>query len=119
MDYVTRPLSHGQMGLWLHHQRRPTGSEYNMPVELRISAPFDIAALRRALQSLIDCHEMLRTTFHQEGAHVVQHIHEKGSLSFHVVRLEGVEEANFHQSIAAEARSPFDLEHGPVFRAHL
>ncbi|MER8868203.1 amino acid adenylation domain-containing protein [Mesorhizobium sp. M0751] len=119
MDYVTRPLSHGQMGLWLHHQRRPTGSEYNMPVELRISAPFDIAALRRALQSLIDCHEMLRTTFHQEGEHVVQHIHEKGSLSFHVVRLEGVDEANFHQSIAAEARSPFDLEHGPVFRAHL
>ncbi|MER8798701.1 amino acid adenylation domain-containing protein [Mesorhizobium sp. M0984] len=119
MDYVTRPLSHGQMGLWLHHQKRPTGSEYNLPVELRIKAPFDIDALRRALQSLIDRHEMLRTTFHQEGEHVVQSIHETASLSFHVVRLQGVEEADFHQAIAAKARSPFDLEHGPVFRAHL
>ncbi|MBB6414403.1 non-ribosomal peptide synthetase/type I polyketide synthase [Mesorhizobium sangaii] len=119
MDSVTRPLSHGQMGLWLHHQKRPTGSEYNLPVELRIKAPFDIGALRRALQSLIDRHEMLRTTFHQEGEHVVQRIHEKVSLSFHVVRLTDFEEAGFHQSIAAEARSPFDLKHGPVFRAHL
>ncbi|RWI36994.1 MAG: amino acid adenylation domain-containing protein [Mesorhizobium sp.] len=119
MDYLTRPLSHAQMGLWLHHQKRPTGSEYNLPVELRIKAPFDIAALRCALQLLIDRHEMLRTTFHQEGEHVVQRIPEKGSLSFHVVRQQKADEAAFHQSIAAEARSPFDLEHGPVFRAHL
>lgn len=119
MGYITRPLSHGQMGLWLHHQKRPTGSEYNLPVELRIKAPFDIDALRRALQSLIDRHEMLRTTFHQEGEHVVQRIHEAVSVSFQVVRLPSVEEAEFHQSIAAEARSPFDLDHGPVFRAYL
>ncbi|WP_287331864.1 hypothetical protein [Mesorhizobium sp.] len=32
------------MGLWLHHQKRPAGSEYNLPVELRVKAPFDIAA---------------------------------------------------------------------------
>ncbi|WP_084646991.1 hybrid non-ribosomal peptide synthetase/type I polyketide synthase [Mesorhizobium sp. WSM2561] len=119
MVSVTRPLSHGQMGLWLHHQKRPTGSEYNLPVELRIKTPFDIDGLQRALQSLIDRHEMLRTTFHREGEHVVQRIHEAGSLNFHVVRLEGIEEAEFQESIATEARSPFDLEHGPVFRAHL
>ncbi|WP_081738878.1 hybrid non-ribosomal peptide synthetase/type I polyketide synthase [Mesorhizobium ciceri] len=119
MDSITRPLSHGQLGLWLHHQRRPTGSEYNLPVELRVKAPFDIDALRRALQSLIDRHEMLRTTFHQEGEHVVQRIHRTACLSFHVIRLPGVEEVEFHQSIAAEARSPFDLEHGPMVRAHL
>ncbi|PDT79683.1 hybrid non-ribosomal peptide synthetase/type I polyketide synthase [Sinorhizobium sp. BJ1] len=119
MKYVTRPLSHGQRGLWIHHQKRPTGSEYNLPVELRIKPSFDVNALRRALQSLIDRHEMLRTTFHQEGEQVVQRIHETASLSFHVVRLQGLEEADFHHSIAAEARSPFDLEHGPVFRAHL
>ncbi|MGX5851666.1 hybrid non-ribosomal peptide synthetase/type I polyketide synthase [Mesorhizobium sp. PL10] len=119
MDHVTRPLSHGQMGLWIHHQKRPTGSEYNLPVELRIKAPFDIDALRRALQALIDRHEMLRTTFHQDGEQVVQHIHETASLSFHVIQREAVEEADFRQSIAAEARSPFDLEHGPVFRARL
>ncbi|MDX8462490.1 non-ribosomal peptide synthetase/type I polyketide synthase [Mesorhizobium humile] len=118
MDHVTRPLSHGQMGLWIHHQKRPTGSEYNLPVQLRIKAPFDIDALRRALRSLIDRHEMLRTTFHQDGEQVVQRIHGTASLSFHVVRLN-VEEADFRHCIAAEARSPFDLEHGPVFRAHL
>ncbi|WP_331375473.1 non-ribosomal peptide synthetase/type I polyketide synthase [Sinorhizobium chiapasense] len=119
MDHVTRPLSHGQMGLWIHHQKRPTGSEYNLPVELRIKAPFDIDALRRTLQSLIDRHEMLRTTFHQEGEQIYQRIHETALLSFRVVRLQGLKEADFHHSIAAEARSPFDLEHGPVFRAHL
>ncbi|GLR45874.1 hypothetical protein GCM10007880_63920 [Mesorhizobium amorphae] len=119
MDHVTRPVSHGQRGLWIHHQKRPTGSEYNLPVELRIEAPFDIDSLRRALQSLIDRHEMLRTTFHQESEQVVQRIHETVPLSFHVVRLQDAEEADFHRSIAAEARAPFDLEHGPVFRAHL
>ncbi|WP_301005020.1 condensation domain-containing protein [Mesorhizobium sp.] len=50
--------------------KRPTGSEFNPPVELRVKAPFDIDVLRRALQSLIDHHEMLRTTFHQDGEHL-------------------------------------------------
>ncbi|WFU52039.1 non-ribosomal peptide synthetase/type I polyketide synthase [Sinorhizobium terangae] len=119
MDYVTRPLSYGQMGLWLHHQKRPTGSEYNLPVELSIKATFNRTALRRALQLLIDRHKMLRTTFHQEGGRVVQRIHETVTLSLEVVPLQSVNEPDFQQSIAAEARAPFDLEQGPVFRAHL
>ncbi|WP_085031317.1 hybrid non-ribosomal peptide synthetase/type I polyketide synthase [Ensifer aridi] len=119
MDYVTRPLSHGQLGLWLHHQKRPTGSEYNLAVEVRLKAPFDLAALRRALQLLIDRHDMLRATFHQERARVVQRIHAKAILNLQIVPLGHLEEADFDQSVAAEARSPFDLEHGPVFRAHL
>jgi len=119
MNYVTRSLSHGQMGLWLHHQKRRTGSEYNLPVELRIKVTFDLTALRHALQFLIDRHDMLRTTFHQEGARVVQRIHEKVNLSLQVVPLQHVDQTEFQQSIAAEARAPFDLEQGPVFRAHL
>ncbi|PDQ22555.1 hypothetical protein CN311_02920 [Mesorhizobium sanjuanii] len=119
MNHVTRPLSHGQMGLWIHNQKRPTGSGYNLPVELHRKVAFDIEVLRRGLQALIDRHEMLRTTFHQEGEQVVQRIHEAALLSFEVVRLQGLEEADFYHSIAAEARSPFDLEHGPLFRAHL
>lgn len=119
MEYVTRPLSHGQMGLWLDHQKRPAGSEYNLPVELRIKATFDLTALRRSLQLLIDRHGMLRTTFHQEDGRVVQRIHETATLNLQVVPLQSFNEAEFYQSIAAEARVPFDLEQGPVFRAHL
>ncbi|MCZ4093068.1 condensation domain-containing protein [Sinorhizobium psoraleae] len=100
-------------------KERPTGSEYNLPVELRIKATFNLTALRRALQCLIDRHDMLRTTFHQEAGRVVQRIHGTANLSLQVIPLQHVNEADFYQSIAAEARVPFDLEQGPAFRAHL
>ncbi|MEX3935798.1 amino acid adenylation domain-containing protein [Paraburkholderia phymatum] len=119
MSYIKRPLSRDQMGLWLHHQKRPTGSEYNLPVEIRANTSFNFAALRRTLHILVDRHEMLRTTFHQEGVRTVQHIHQSVFSDLHIVPSQGEENPDFARSVSAEARTPFDLENGPLFRTHL
>ena len=57
------PLSFLQEGLWLLDQVEPGSAAYNRPLALRLTGLLDEAALRQALQNIIDRHEVLRTRF--------------------------------------------------------
>jgi len=59
----TAPASSGQARLWFLDQLEPGRFDYNVPIGWRIAGPLDVAALRGALQHVVDRHEILRTTF--------------------------------------------------------
>src|SRR5687768_5819648 len=119
MGAATQNLSSGQLGLWLHHQRRPHGSEYNLPVEIRLGNPFDVIALETTLRELVCRHAMLRTTYHLADDQVVQVIHDRIDFALERVVASSDDDAEFKQRVNEEARWPFNLERGPVIRAHL
>ena len=58
---TTAPLAPGQRGLWLLHHLRGDDVAYHLPTVLRLDGPLDVAALRRALDTLIERHDALRT----------------------------------------------------------
>ena len=119
MSYSEHNLSHGQKGLWLYHRTRPYGSEYNLAIELRTERTFDVAALSDVLGTLLSRHPMLRTTYHLLDDRVVQRIHDNVQFTLHRIDVAGSSDVEFMRRVGEEARRPFDLERGPVFRTHL
>ena len=115
------PLSAMQERLWLLEQLQPGTALYNVPWAAWLSGPLDVPVLERALASLAQRHEALRTTFTSNAGEPVQVIHPSVSMSLPVADLRGVPEgeAQALRAAADEVRRPFDLVQGPLFRALL
>jgi len=116
-------LSFAQERLWFLHQLEPQSPYYNVPSALRLSGKLDLEALERALREIVRRHEVLRTTFRAVSGKPLQIVHPEVELRLGVVRWpelrpEEREEAA-RKEAAEEARRPFDLATGPVFRAGL
>jgi amino acid adenylation domain-containing protein len=120
-DHLTNdsvfPASSVQQRLWLLEQIHPGGGLYNSPFAYRISGALDEQALHKALESIVERHEVLRTTFVASGGRVVQRLHATGSCPFRVV--DAVDETAAIAMAVAEARQPFDLAAGPLIRSAL
>nr|QEO73952.1 condensation domain-containing protein [uncultured bacterium] len=102
------PLSAGQQRLWFLAQFQPESTEYTSAIALRLTGSLDLPRLTGALRGLVRRHESLRTTFEQVDGRPVQVVHEDVSLD--VVTAD---------DLRAELDRPFDLRHGPLFRAAL
>jgi amino acid adenylation domain-containing protein len=116
------PLSFAQQRLWFLDRLQPGSTAYNIPLAVRLTGPLAAAALERTLAEVVRRHEALRTTF-AAGAEPVQLVHPAASFSLPRVDLSALplpvrsEEAD--RLVAADARRPFDLERGPLFRPAL
>ncbi|WP_147451540.1 non-ribosomal peptide synthetase, partial [Corallococcus llansteffanensis] len=118
-----RPLSFSQQRLWFLHQLEPDNAAYNLPVALSLSGHLDVEALRRTFEFLVHRHESLRTTFGSEADLPIQLIHPPAAWKLEVEDLTSLpaeqRQAEALRLVSQEARSPFHLETGPLFRARL
>ncbi len=113
------PLSDNQQGIWFLCQLAPESSIYNVSFAGRIRSAVDIRALRCALQTLIDRHPSLRTTFAVHAGKPAQRVHEHQTVRFEVTDTSTCREDTMQARLVAETLRPFDLERGPVMRASL
>jgi amino acid adenylation domain-containing protein len=113
------PLSLGQKALWYLYQLAPDSPAYNLAGAARLQAEVDPAALRRAVQGLVDRHDVLRATFHSRANGPVQLLPAAAEAALVHEDAAGWSEEALRSRLAEEAFRPFDLERGPVFRAAL
>jgi natural product biosynthesis luciferase-like monooxygenase protein len=117
------PLSFGQQRLWFIDQFDRGNALYNVPMALRLNGALDVNALERALNEIVRRHEVLRTTYHEDGGQPVQSIAASLKLALPLAdlsRLPPDERARETRRLTAEeARRTFDLARGPVLRARL
>ncbi|WP_175999805.1 non-ribosomal peptide synthetase/type I polyketide synthase [Burkholderia vietnamiensis] len=105
-------LSEAQRQLWVLSEIDPEGSlAYNVNTTLELKGRLDEAAMRAAVQSLVDRHEALRTTILPDGSGQIVH----PSLTLALPLIDRDQDAWRQQ----ESRQPFDLVNGPLFRAAL
>lgn len=116
---ATLPLSPGQHALYVTQQLAPESSAYNVVFAAAVYASLDVAALRRALQVIIDRHAALRTTFTLTDDGPVQVVAGGAELDFAVITADGWTDAELDQQVENAHKQPFDLATGPLFRAHL
>jgi amino acid adenylation domain-containing protein len=117
------PLSFVQQRLWFMHQLEPGSSAYNIPATVRLNGKLNTVALARSLSEVVRRHEILRTTFAETAGGLRQVIAPAATLNMSVIDLarlgESDRESEASQLAETAARLPFDMEKGPLVRAHL
>jgi amino acid adenylation domain-containing protein len=116
-------LSFAQERLWFLDELEPHNPFYNIPVAVRITGPLNVAAIDQSINEIIRRHEVLRTTCSTIDGNPVQVIAPDASFALPVVDLRDLpnpeREDKARELATQEARKPFDLAHGPLFRATL
>lgn len=114
------PLSHGQQALWFVHQQDPTSDAYHIPLAFRIHTPdLDPGRLRQVLDQLAARHAMLRARFATVDGKPVQQIAPRLRPGWTTVDATGWTDTTLMAHLDADARRPFALEQGPLWRATL
>jgi amino acid adenylation domain-containing protein/non-ribosomal peptide synthase protein (TIGR01720 family)/FkbM family methyltransferase len=117
------PLSYAQQRLWFLDQLEPGGSLYNLPFSAYLEGALDLPALERSLEAVVARHEVLRTRFPVRVGGPAQEIDPASGWRLNVVDLRSLDAEGRRRELRAlaqaEAERPFDLAHGPVFRASL
>ncbi|MEE1929017.1 amino acid adenylation domain-containing protein [Streptomyces sp. TRM 70351] len=110
------PLSPLQRGLWFLDQWNPGSATYTVPWVFRFAGPVDAGALHGALRAVAVRHEALRTVFRLTEDGPRQYVRPEPDVPFHE---RAIPAAGLPDAIAAAVAEPFDLETGPLVRAHL
>ena len=113
------PLSYGQRAMWFLHKLAPQSSTFHVLFAARVRSKLDVAALRRALQALINRHDALRASYFERDGEPVQRINETLLLHFFETDASGWSEEFLLERMGRDARAPFNLLRDPVLRAHL
>ena len=112
-------LSYGQRALWLLHRLEPDSASYNVPWTWRVRSDVDVPALRRAFQTLIDRHRILRTNYVEANGEPICRVHDRAAVDFEQVAAADWSGDQLDRAVSEETHRPFNLQHGPVVRVRL
>ncbi|MEP6801877.1 MAG: AMP-binding protein [Acidobacteriota bacterium] len=114
-------LSFAQEQIWFHEQLDP--GHYNRATNLRVLGPVDRKSFERALDRILERHEILRSSYPSEGGIPFTAVSPKIELPFvfrDLRQLPGdAREAEVLRMAREELERRFDLERGPLIRAAL
>ncbi len=117
------PLALSQQRLWIVDRLDPGNVAYNMPAALRFHGKLDEQALKRALQTIIERHESLRTCFKDIHGQAIQQIDDACLWEMPITDLSETDALKQEEQIKTRAREQathaFDLSNSPLFRIEL
>ncbi|MEM8531994.1 MAG: amino acid adenylation domain-containing protein, partial [Chloroflexota bacterium] len=117
------PLSFAQQRLWFLEQLQPGTAVYNIPMAMLLQGALDVTLFEQSFRSIIQRHEILRTTFAVRDNQPVQVISPTIDFVLPVIDLSSLDEATkesvSQHLIHTEVQRPFCLKTGPLLRATL
>ena len=112
-------LSSGQQRLWFL-DRLENGIHYNDHFNLRLSGMVEVSVLERAISEILRRHEAMRAVFSEADGVPAQTIAPPRALTLPQIDLRKLPEssrtAELLRLAVEEARRPFDLSRGPLWR---
>ncbi len=112
------PLSYSQERLWFIDQME--GSvHYHIPTTIRITGKLDKNALEKAIQAIVNRHEVLRTVFLNENGNSFQHVNPEGQWKLEEADKYQFDSRGLHSYIHQLIESPFDLSRDHMLHATL
>ncbi|MEA5617994.1 amino acid adenylation domain-containing protein [Cronbergia sp. UHCC 0137] len=117
------PLSSAQIRMWFLNQLEPEKATYNISLVLRLEGQLNKNALEKALQTIVERHETLRTSFISIDGSPVQIINPSLQITLSVIdltELVGFEIQKQVEELAqTETNKAFDLTVSPLFRVKI
>ena len=116
---VFYPASLAQRRLWFLNQLQGPTSAYNVPVGLWLYGQLDIAALQRSVQTIVDRHEALRTSFLLLKGDLFQVVRNQLIITVPITDFSHLPQPQnaAYEFARRQVETPFDLSAGPLFRA--
>jgi hypothetical protein len=117
-------LSVAQRSLWFLHELDPASlAAYTIRQAIRIEGDLDPTRWQAALDSVVQRHDSLRTTFERADAHPVARVYQTVAVPFRSIDLRDVPPLERDTALSAltdeDGRQPFDLGAPPLLRATL
>ncbi|HKH47321.1 MAG TPA: amino acid adenylation domain-containing protein, partial [Thermoanaerobaculia bacterium] len=116
-------LSYAQQRLWFIDRLEGGSSHYNVPGAVRVKGRLDTRAFARAMRTIVDRHESLRTVFREVNGQVVQVVRAEVALALAESDLSGLgaeeQEREVRRLALEDARRPFDLSRDLLLRVGL
>ncbi|MEM9547242.1 MAG: amino acid adenylation domain-containing protein [Bacteroidota bacterium] len=118
------PLSLAQKRLWVLSKFKGGLEAYNMANHINLSGKYDIPNLEKAIHSVIERHEILRTVFREdENGTAYQKIIDSSAFDFEITKVDFRENTNAEKATLAYIKQdlyqPFNLSEGPLLRVFL
>lgn len=114
------PMSFGQQQMWMLQQTMADPATYNQPIAWRLSGRVDRAKIKRALQSMQQRHEVLRTALIRREEGLFQEVtpSDEAVLLWKEIDLppSDRQQSALVALMLEEARTPFDLAAAPLWR---
>ena len=121
-DFVM-PASVSQKRFWLLEQMSPGNTALHIPIALRLNGPLNRPVLERALQAIVDRHEILRTRFELIDGEARQVIASEAVIRLQRIGVEQIPAEQYaeriKQEMDREVERPLDFLHAPLLRATL
>ncbi|MEH1853289.1 MAG: amino acid adenylation domain-containing protein [Nostoc sp.] len=119
---LTAPATESQKEIWASVQMGDAANcAYNESQSLRLRGELDVKVFQSAVEKLVQRHEALRTTFSTDGNTLC--IVASRQIEIPIIDLSNLEPQEKQEKLASiwrqEVEQPFDLEHGPLFRAKI
>ncbi len=105
------PMSSQQKRLYVIYCQYPNLTNYNLPNLIKLEKPINVKRLEKAINHVIDCEEILRTSFHIENGEYIQKIHNNRRIKLDLIKVKDDIEEVIRQNIR-----PFNLESEPLIR---
>ncbi|MBW8879217.1 MAG: amino acid adenylation domain-containing protein, partial [Acidobacteria bacterium] len=116
-------LSYAQQRLWFIDRLEGGTSQYNIPGAMRVRGALDRESLARALGTIVERHESLRTVFREVEGKARQIVREGTDFRLAETDLSGMEATAREREVLslalADARRPFDLSCDLMLRVSL
>ncbi len=120
---IEAPLSFSQQRLWFMDQLEPGNPFYNVAAAFDLEGRLDPSVLEQVLGEVVRRQGSLRTVFANRSGQPVQQVQPSAPVTLPVVDLstlgEGEQQVEVRRLVVQEARAPFDLACGPLFRMRL
>lgn len=109
------PLSLAQKRVFTQYQIEPHSTNYNIPALYKIKGNLDLERFENAIKTVVNRHEILRTSFHMKTFEPVQKVHSTMPFQLEIAELN-------KEAIHSEMKTfiqPFQLDSLPLFRMKL
>ena len=121
-DSTQVPVSSAQERLWFIEQLESRGAGYQVPLTIRLRGKLDEWSLEKALDTIMQRHEALRTVFTADSGTPVGIVRPL-KLPLEILDLSSHEpsagETELRRRATEATHAPFDLQSGPLIRACL
>lgn len=114
-----RGLTEGQKALWFMQRMQAQDTAYNLPGAFRIQHRLDVELLRKTLTVIVTRHDALRACFPNLEGQPYQAFVDSGEVELKHIYLDGIPFSACLNILEKATAEPFDLETGPLLRAHL